>query len=56
MQAEMQGRRNAGLTQEQPVARSGSKKSYILRRRDVRLSALFKIFQGLGKRGSVIII
>ena len=53
-------RRNAGLTQEQLAAKIGTKKSYISRiengKTDVKLSTLFKIFQGLGKRVSITIL
>ncbi len=53
-------RLKAGLTQEELAARIGTKKSYISRlengKGDIQLSALFKIFQGLGKKVSVTIL
>ncbi len=53
-------RLKAGLTQEQLAAKIGTKKTYISRiengKADVQLSTLFRIFEGLGKRGSLTIL
>ena len=53
-------RLKAGLTQQQLAERIGTKKTYISRlengKADVQLSTLFRIFEGLGRRGSLTIL
>lgn len=53
-------RQLAGLTQEQLAAKIGTKKSYISKiengHTDIRLSTLFHIFAGLGKRVSLTVL
>ena len=53
-------RKRAGLTQEQPADKIGTKKSYISRvengHADIQVSTLFKIFQGLGRKVSLTVL
>ena len=53
-------RLKAGLTQEQLAERIGTKKTYISRlekgKSDIRLSTLFRIFEGLGRKISFTIV
>lgn len=53
-------RQKARLTQEQLAERIGTKKTYISRlengKADVQLNTLFRIFEGLGRRVSLIIL
>lgn len=53
-------RLRAGLTQQELADRIGTKKTYISRlengKDDVKLSTLFRIFEGLGKRVSLNIL
>lgn len=50
----------AGLTQEQLAEKIGTKKTYISRlengKADVKLTTLFRIFEGLGRRVSLTIL
>lgn len=50
----------AGITQQQLAERIGTKKSYISRvengHTDVQLSTLYKLFQGLGRKVSVVML
>ncbi len=52
-------RLRAGLTQDQLAEKIGTKKTYISRlengKADVQLNTLFRIFNGLGRRVSIII-
>ena len=53
-------RLKAGLTQQQLAERIGTNKTYISRlengKADVQLNTLFRIFEGLGRRGALIIL
>lgn len=53
-------RLKARLTQQQLAERIGTKKTYISRlengKADVKLSTLFRIFEGLGRRVSLTIL
>ena len=53
-------RKRAGLTQEELAEKIGTKKTYISRlengKADIQLSTLFRIFEGLGRRVSLIIL
>ena len=50
----------AGITQQELAERIGTKKSYISRvengHTDVQLSTLYKLFQGLGRKVSVVVL
>lgn len=53
-------RRRVGLTQQQLAEKIGTKKTYISRiengKAEVKLSTLFRIFEGLGRRVSLTIM
>lgn len=53
-------RHRAGLTQQELAERIGTKKTYISRiengKADVKLSTLFRIFEGLGRRVSLTVL
>ena len=53
-------RKRAGLTQEELAEKIGTKKTYISRlengKADIQLGALFRIFEGLGRRVSLTIL
>lgn len=55
-----EARLEAGLTQEQLAERIGTKKTYISRlengKSDIKLSTLFRVFEGLGRRVSLSIL
>ena len=55
-----EGRKSAGLTQEQLAERIGTPKSYISKlengHTDIQLSTLFRIFNGLGKRVAITVL
>lgn len=53
-------RQKAGVTQQQLADRIGTKKSYISRvengHTDIQLSTLYKLFQGVGRKISVVVL